>query len=127
MNKLRTLIKELSKSLEILLGGVATSLKALQKNLLTHLKTKKMKLIKAIFIALLIGMVSLGIWAQTAAKEDRIVIEKQEINDNSQKYQELQMNIDSCAALISDHQKEQQELSERNNLLRELFTPGKNQ
>ena len=103
----------------------------LKENLKTHIKNltqnNMSKLLKTILLSLLLGMVLLFAYTQTAANEDKIVIEKEEIEENSQKYQDLQMNIDSCAGLISEYQREQQELNERNNLLRELFTQGKNQ
>lgn len=93
---------------------------------LKKLKNVSFKHLKKIFSILALGLLILLV-TFVSSKTSAATVSIEEIEDNSVRYNELQTTVDQCADVISKAQKEQEELSHRNNLLRELFSQGKNQ
>lgn len=92
---------------------------------------KKLKNISFKHLQKILSIVALGLLLLLvtffSANTKAATVSIEEIESNSERYNELQTTVNQCADVISKAQKEQEDLSHRNKLLRELFSQGKNQ
>lgn len=100
---------------------------------LKKLKNVSFKHLKKIFSIISLGLLILLV-TFVSSKTSAATVSIEEIEDNSIRYKVLEVQnqdcetlINQCTLTINKNQKEQEELSYRNNLLRELFSQGKNQ